>query len=70
MMSDAELDYIFSLTDEEEYPGYVSENTAPEIMKQAIMGHIEQIRREKPAIAEKIERYWKEASATDIVRGT
>ncbi len=70
MMSDAELDYIFSLTDEEEYPGYVSENTAPEIMKNAIMSHIEQIRREKPAIAEKIERYWKEASATDIVRGT
>lgn len=70
MMSDAELDYIFSLTDEEEYPGYVSENTAPEIMKKAIMSHIEQIRREKPAIAEKIERYWKEASATDIVRGT
>jgi flavin-dependent dehydrogenase len=70
MMSDAELDYIFSLTDNEEYPGYVSENTAPDIMKKAIMSHIEQIRREKPAIAEKIERYWKEASATDIVRGT
>jgi len=70
MMSDAELDYIFGLTDKEEYPGYVSENSAPDIMKKAIMSHIEQIRREKPAIAEKIERYWKEASATDIVRGT
>jgi len=70
MMSDAELDYIFGLTDNEEYPGYVSENTAPDVMKKAIMSHIEQIRREQPAIAEKIERYWREASATDIVRGT
>jgi len=70
MMSDAELDYIFSLTDNEQYAGYVSENSAPEVMKHAIMSHIEQIRKEKPAIAEKIEKHWTEASATDIVRGT
>jgi flavin-dependent dehydrogenase len=70
MMSDAELDYIFGLTDSEEYPGYVSENSAPEVMKHAIMSHIEQIRKEKPDIAEKIEKHWTSASATDIVRGT
>ena len=70
MMSDDELDYIFSLTDNEQYTGYVSENSAPEVMKHAIMSHIDQIRKEKPAIAEKIEKHWTQASATDIVRGT
>jgi hypothetical protein len=34
------------------------------------MSHIDQIRKEKPAIAEKIEKHWTQASATDIVRGT
>ena len=70
MMADEELDYIFSLTDNEQYTGYVSENSAPEVMKHAIMSHIDQIRKEKPAIAEKIEKHWTQASATDIVRGT
>jgi flavin-dependent dehydrogenase len=67
-LQDEELDYIFSLTNNEEYAGYVSENTAPLIMERAIMGHIDQIRKERPAIAQVIEKHWK-ASAEDIVKG-
>jgi len=66
-LDDAALDYIFKLTDTEEYHGYVSENTAPDVMKKAIMSHIAQIRRERPDIAAVIEKHWK-ASAEDIVQ--
>jgi digeranylgeranylglycerophospholipid reductase len=66
-LSDESLDYIFSLTDSEEYEGYVSENTAPHVMKKAIMSHIDQMRRERPDIAAVIEKHWK-ASAEDIVQ--
>ena len=66
-LSDEALDYIFSLTDSEEYEGYVSENTAPHVMKKAIMSHIGQMRRERPEIAAVIEKHWK-ASAEDIVQ--
>ncbi len=67
-MQDEELDYIFSLTDNEMYEGYVSENTAPYVMQKAIMSHIDQIRKERPQIAELIEKHWS-ASAEDIVKG-
>lgn len=67
MMSDEELDYIFGLTDQEQYNGYVSENTAPKVMKHAIMSHIDQIRRERPETAKTIEKHWL-ASAEDIVQ--
>jgi flavin-dependent dehydrogenase len=66
-LSDEDLNYIFSLTDDEQYQGYVSENTAPDIMKKAIMSHIDQIKRERPETAQKIEKHWK-ASAEDIVQ--
>ncbi len=65
-LSDEELDYIFSLTDKETYPGYVSENTFPNVMKNAIMSHIDQIRKERPDTARAIEKHWK-SSAEDIV---
>ncbi len=58
VMSDDDLDYIFSLTDKEEYQGYVSENTAPDIMKKAILSHLDQMRKERPDIAKKIEQHW------------
>jgi len=65
-LDDEELDYIFSLTDNEEYFGYVSENTAPDVMKKGIMSHIDQIRKERPETAQKIMQHWK-SSAEDIV---
>ncbi len=66
-LQDHELDYIFGLTDSEMYEGYVSENSAPLVMQHAIMSHIDQIRRERPQIAEVIEKHWK-ASAEDMVQ--
>ncbi|MFC1591075.1 FAD-dependent monooxygenase [Thermodesulfobacteriota bacterium] len=66
-LTDEELDYIFGLTDDEYYPGFVSENTAPIIMKKAIMGHIDQIRKERPETARALEKHWK-SSAEDIVQ--
>ncbi len=67
-LQDEELDYIFSLTNNEEYAGYVSENTAGYVMEKAIMSHIDQIRKEKPKIAAVIEKHWK-SSSEDIVKG-
>ncbi len=68
LLSDDELNYVFSLTDGEEYPGFVSENTAPDVMKKAIMNHMDRIRKEQPETAKKIEQHWK-AKAEDIVKG-
>jgi hypothetical protein len=65
-LEDEQLNYIFSLTNNEEYAGYVSENTAGYVMQKAIMGHIAQIKKERPDIAAVIEQHWK-ASAEDIV---
>lgn len=65
-LPDDDLNYIFSLTTHEEYPGYVSENTAPYVMQKAIMSHIDQIRKERPAAAALIEKHW-QTSAEDIV---
>lgn len=59
ILSNEELDYVFSLTDDEEYEGYVSENTAPDILKRAIFNHIDQMKKEKPEVARKIENYWR-----------
>jgi flavin-dependent dehydrogenase len=69
IMSDEELDYIFSLTDSEERPGYVSENTAPDIMKNAILSHLDQMREERPEVAKKIDQYWQVTDAQALLKG-
>ncbi len=66
-LKDEEIDYIFSLTDKEQYPGYVSENTAGDVMKKGILSHIDQIRKDKPEVAAVIEKHW-QAAAEDIVK--
>lgn len=68
-INDEELDYIFSLTDKEEYLGYVSENTAPEIMKKAILSHLDQMRKERPEIAKKIEQHWQVTDTQALLKG-
>ncbi len=62
-----ELDYIFSLTDKEEYQGYVSENTAPDIMKMAIMNHMGQVEEERPETAEKMKQHWAASTAESLI---
>ena len=69
VMSDEELDYIFSLTDSEEYQGYVSENTAPDIMKKAILSHLDQMKKERPEIAKKIEEHWTATDTQSLLKG-
>lgn len=63
---DEDLDYIFSLTDDETYPGFVSENTAPRVMREAIMSHFDRIEKERPQVARILEKHWR-ASAEDIM---
>lgn len=67
LLSDEELDYIFGLTDDESYEGYISENTAPEIVKKAILSHMDQMQEERPEIAKKFEALVKKASVKDAL---
>ena len=62
-----EVNYLFSLTDNEVYDGYVSENTAPAVMKNAIMSKMDQIKRERPDIAEKLLTYYGKAKVEEVV---
>jgi len=63
-----ELDYLFSLTDNEVYEGYVSENSAPEVMKKALMSKIDRIKKERPAVAEKLLNYYGKASLDEVMK--
>ena len=56
-LNDEELDYLFGLTDKEMYDGYVSENTAPAVMKDAFMSKMDRIKKERPEIAEKFLKF-------------
>ena len=56
VLEDDELDYIFSLTDNETYKGYVNEYTFPAIIMGAFMSHISEIRRDRPKLAQKIKK--------------
>ncbi|MDX1779457.1 MAG: hypothetical protein R3339_11305, partial [Thermodesulfobacteriota bacterium] len=46
---------------------YISENTAPGVVKNAILSHIDQIRAERPEIAKKFEAFIGEASLEDAL---
>jgi flavin-dependent dehydrogenase len=62
-LDDDELDYIFGLTDDEVCENcYISENTAPDVVKNKILSHMDQIKKERPAIAKKFESLMGEAS--------
>jgi flavin-dependent dehydrogenase len=65
-LDDDELDYIFGLTDDEVCENcYISENTAPDVVKNKILSHMEQIKKERPDIAKKFESLMGEASLED-----
>jgi len=59
--SDSELDYVFSLTDNEKHEGYVNEFNDFERIVKAIYTHIETIKKEKPELAKKIDSYCKKS---------
>ncbi len=62
--SDSELDYIFSLTENEKHEGYVNEFNDYERITKAMYAHIETIRKEKPDIADKMDCYFKESEVS------
>jgi digeranylgeranylglycerophospholipid reductase len=57
VLDDEELDYLFSLTDKEKYKGYVNEHSSRETTMGALMSHMEAIRRDRPELAKKVEKF-------------
>ncbi|MCK5255611.1 MAG: NAD(P)/FAD-dependent oxidoreductase [Deltaproteobacteria bacterium] len=57
VLEDEEIDYLFSLTDRETYKGYVNEHFSKETTMGALMSHMGEIKRDKPELAAKIEKF-------------
>lgn len=57
VLEDEELDYLFSLTDKEKHKGYVNEFSSKETTMGALMSHLEDIKRDRPELAVKIENF-------------
>jgi flavin-dependent dehydrogenase len=53
---DQEIDYLFSLTEDQALQGSFSQYTTPELMWRSIMRHEERIRLEKPDLYQKIQK--------------
>jgi flavin-dependent dehydrogenase len=56
VLDDDELDYLFSLTDNETHKGYVNEHSFRETIMSAITSHMKEILRDRPELAAKIEK--------------
>ncbi len=54
MLEDAEIDYLFRLTDGEEHPGYVNEFSDRDNIMNALLSHFDEIKKDQPALAEKL----------------
>ena len=68
VLDDEELDYIFGLTDDEVCENcYISENTAPDVVKKAVLSHMDQIKKERPDIAKKFEALIGKASLEEAL---
>ena len=57
VLEDAEVDYLFSLTDREEHPGYVNEFSDRENIMKALLSHSDEIKRDRPALAAKLDNF-------------
>ena len=57
VLGDEELDYLFRLTENETYKGYVNEHSSKETTMGAIMSHMHEIKRDRPALAAKIDKF-------------
>lgn len=57
VLKDDEIDYLFSLTAHETYKGYVNEHSSKETTMGALRAHMEEIRRDRPDLAEKIGKF-------------
>jgi flavin-dependent dehydrogenase len=57
VLEDEEIDYLFSLTEKEKYKGYVNEHSSKETTMGALAVHMEEIKKERPELAAKIEKF-------------
>jgi flavin-dependent dehydrogenase len=57
VLEDAELNYLFSLLENETYKGYVNEHSSKETTMGAINAHMDEIRRDMPGLAAKIDKF-------------
>ena len=54
VLADDEINYLFSLTDKEQHPGYVNEFSDRENLMRAILSHMSDIKRDRPELAARI----------------
>jgi flavin-dependent dehydrogenase len=57
VLEDADIDYLFSLTDKELHSGYVNEFSDRKNLMTALLSHLQEIRREKPELAVKLQNF-------------
>jgi digeranylgeranylglycerophospholipid reductase len=55
VLTDDEIDYLFSLTDAEQHPGFVNEFSDRENLMRAICAHMREIQRDRPELAARIQ---------------
>ncbi|MEI6126060.1 MAG: NAD(P)/FAD-dependent oxidoreductase [Pseudomonadota bacterium] len=67
VLKDDDIDYLFSLTRGDEISGYVNEFSDPVTVRTALLNHFEQIKRDRPALAVKLERF-KDVSVHDALQ--
>lgn len=57
VLGDEEINYLFTLTDQEKHKGYVNEHSSKETTMGALMSHMGEIKRDRPELAAKIEKF-------------
>jgi flavin-dependent dehydrogenase len=67
VLEDEELDYLFGLTENDNISGYLNEFTDPDRVMGGILKNLQRIRKERPALAKKIEEFGK-VSVTEALQ--
>ena len=67
VLDDSDLDYLFSLTDSKSYKGYYNEFSFPVVIQHALAAEVPRIMKERPALIQKIQNLFEEASAEEAL---
>jgi flavin-dependent dehydrogenase len=67
VLKDDDLDYLFGLTQGDEIRGFVNEFSDPDTVRNALYGHIEQVRAERPGLAVTLQKM-REVSVHDALQ--
>jgi len=57
VLRDEDIDYLFSLTQGDEVRGFVNEFSDPITVRRTLLSHLDQVRRERPELAQKLEKF-------------